>query len=622
MNPSLRPLRRRLVDVASRSWTLRTAISRLLTVRDALRTGMSVFEAPEALADPYRAWCRLHEGRDTPPDAVRLDGLRSRPLISVIMPVYNTAPRWLERAIRSVELQSYPHWELCIADDASDRADTRRVLEIAVSRDPRIRVVERSMRGNIAAASNSALSLARGEFVALLDHDDELAPSALLEVASVLDPHPDADIIFSDEDKIDAKGRRFDPYFKSGWNPDLLLSQNAVSHLGVYRRDLVRRIGGFRDGFENSWDYDLVLRAAEATAPQRIHHIPKILYHWRAIDGSTAAGAATKPHAWEAGARAIAEALRRRGESGKVASAVNGTFYRVRRDLPDPAPAVTVIVPTRDRPDLLRDCIDGILTRTDYPPVELIVVDHDSRDPGAVALLDELRAKPRVTVMKVTGPFNFSAMNNQAVGIATGDILVFMNNDVRVERDDWLRELVSHAVRPEVGATGCRLLYPDGRIQHAGIVLGMGGVAGHVHRLLGRRDAGYFGRAALVQDVSAVTAACMAVRRQVFAEVGGFDAENLPVAFNDVDFCLRVRERGYRIVWTPHAELYHLESVTRGDDLTGQRFARFQRESAYMRRRWGEELDNDFFYNPNLSLDQTAPAPAFPPRPPLPRAGR
>ncbi len=613
-------LRRRLVDYANRSWTARLALSRLLSVREALSAGASVFDAIDIFADPYRAWCRMYDRQDEGAAAARRAALQRRPLISVVMAVHNTAPQWLDRAIRSVELQTYPHWELCIADDASERPETRRVLATAADRDPRIRVFTRPARGHIAAASNSALSLARGEFVALLDHDDELAPSALLEVAAVLDPHPDADIIYSDEDKIDARGRRFDPYFKSGWNPDLLLSQNAVSHLGVFRRDLVRRIGGFREGFEGSQDHDLALRASEATAPSRIHHIPRVLYHWRVIEGSTAGGASAKPYAWDAGARAIAEALKRRGEPGRVLPAVGGAFYRVKRDLPGPAPHVSVIIPTRDRADLLRDCLEGVLDRTAYPSLDVIVIDHESREPATLALLDALRARGG-TVLPARGDFNFAAMNNEAARQARGDILVFLNNDVRIDRDDWLAELVAQAVRPEVGAVGGRLLYADGRVQHAGIVLGMGGVAGHVHRLAHPGDAGYFGRALLIQDMAAVTAACMAVRRSVFAEVGGFDAGNLPVAFNDVDICLRIRERGYRVVWTPYAELFHLESVTRGDDLTGERRARFQREADHMRRRWGPALDDDPFWNPNLTLAQTMPAPAFPPRPPRPRPG-
>jgi GT2 family glycosyltransferase len=521
--------------------------------------------------------------------------------------------RWLVHAIDSVLRQLYPYWELCIADDASTRPRIAGILRDAAAQDERIRIVTRAERGHISAASNSALALANGDFIALLDHDDVLPEHALYRVAAEIERRPDADMLFSDEDKLDEHGRRFGPYFKSDWNPDLLLSQNAVSHLGVYRRTLVAEVGGFREGLEGSQDHDLALRVSERTQPWRIRHIPEILYHWRVTDQSTARAPAAKPYAWNAGARAIGDALQRRGIEGEVRTSAMNAFYRVWYKPPAELPTVSVIVPTRDQLPYLSRIADGVLNGTEYPALELVIVDNDSTDPQTHAYLRELEANARVRVLNCPGPFNFSAINNHAAQKASGSVLCFLNNDTEVLHVGWLTEMVVHALRQEVGAVGARLLYPNGRIQHAGVVVGMGGVAGHVHRLYASRDLGYFGRASLIQDVSAVTAACLVMRRRVFERAGGFDTE-LPVAFNDVDLCLRLRQQGFRLVWTPYATLRHHESVSRGADDVGANAERFRREAALMRERWGVLLDNDPFFSPNLSLASTSPIPAFPPR--------
>lgn len=540
------------------------------------------------------------------------DGLVRKPLISIVMPVYKTPEEWLRRCIDSVLAQAYPHWELCIADDASPAPHVRRVLLEYMRRDARIRVVFRNTNGHIAAASNSALKIANGEYVALLDHDDELPPHALLEVAKAIQAHPEWKLIYSDEDKIDEEGRRFNPYFKPDWNYELFLSQNCICHLGVYHAELIAQVGGFRAGLDGSQDWDLALRCIERLCPQEIGHIPKVLYHWRAIAGSTALGVAQKDYACNAGWRAVTDHLQRTGVEARVEVADNG-YMNVRRQLPAPAPKVSLVIPTRDKVELLRMCIQSILEKTDYPDYEILIVDNQSEERATLDYFAELASQPRVKVLRYNAPFNYSAINNFAVAAATGSIIGLVNNDIEVISPDWMGEMASQAVRPEIGAVGVMLLYPDGTIQHAGVILGIGGIAGHAYVGLPVETQGTCGRARLAQEMSAVTAACLFVRKAVFDEVGGLD-ERLSVAFNDIDFCLRVRAGGYRNLWTPYARLYHHESASRGYEDTPEKLARFKREVDFMRSRWGESLLRDPAYNPNLSLDTCHFDLAFPPR--------
>ncbi len=525
-----------------------------------------------------------------------------KPVISIVMPVYNTREKHLREAISSVLGQLYPYWELCIADDCSTEPHVKYVLE-EIASDPRIRIVNRPINGNISAASNSALAEARGEFIALMDHDDILPEKALFEIAAELNLHSKADVIYSDEDRIDDAGRRSDPYFKSDWNPELMLGHNMISHLGVYRRTLIERIGGFREGYEGSQDYDLALRAIDATRPELVRHIPAILYHWRRQDGRGSFSDRQLARCSVAARRAIADHLERRNLTGRVVPhPLMPTWHQVAYDLPEPLPLVSIIIPTRDRADLLRQCLSGILDQTNYANFEIIIVDNGSSEPATRRLFKSLRKHPQVRIVPDDRPFNYSALNNKAASLAQGEILLLLNNDIKVIEPGWLKELVRHAVRPEIGAVGAKLLYEDGRVQHGGIVLGVGGIANHFHHLRRDSDPGYFGLAALTQNVSAVTGACLAVRRKLFHHVGGLDEENLAVAFNDVDFCLKLVESGYRNVWTPHAKLIHLESVSRGADTAPEKRERFQREIDYMRVRWYRQLARDRFYNVNFCL--------------------
>jgi GT2 family glycosyltransferase len=572
---------------------------------------------PAEHSQDYSEWVRLYDTIDDDARraiAIAIGELTSRPLISIVMPVYNTPEPYLRAAIDSVRQQLYPHWELCIADDASTLPHVKHVLEYYRSIDRRIKVCYRSENGHISAASNSALALAEGSFIALLDHDDVLTEHALYMVAATLDAEPEIDLIYSDEDKIDAVGRRFGPYFKSDWNPELMLSQNMFCHLGVYRRSLIEKIGGFRYGYEGSQDYDLILRAQRLTSPNRIRHIPHILYHWRAVQSSVAHRPEEKPYAVESARRAIADHLAEVGVIAEVLASSCPMFHRVRYSLPQPPPRLTIIVPTRDRADLLHKCVEGLLHRTDYPDLELLIVDNQSKEPATCAYLEQLRQNARIRILSYDAPFNYSAINNFAVARATGSLLCLLNNDIEVINSDWLTEMASHALRTGIGAVGALLYYPDGRIQHGGVILGLGGLAAHVPHGSRRGDFGYFGRSAVTQNLSAVTGACLVMPKNVFDEVGGFNERDLAVTYNDVDLCLRIREAGYRIVWTPHAELYHHEAASRGPDSDPDNALRSAAEMAFMLRRWSHILHRDPYYNPNLQLNDPAFDLAFPPR--------
>lgn len=625
-------------------------------------------EAAPPPPNSYAAWVANYDTL-TPESAQRirqrLAGLKKRPLISVLMPTYNTPEKWLVRAIESVRRQLYDNWELCIADDASKEPQVRKILERYQQKDPRIKVVLRETNGHISASSNSALALAHGEFLALLDHDDEIRPHALACVALELDAHPDADLVYSDEDKIDENGHRYDHYFKPDWNPDLFNVQNYVSHLGVYRTLLVREVGGFRVGYEGSQDWDLAMRVVERSAPDRIRHIPKVLYHWRSVPGSTAMLMSAKNYAVTAAQKVITEHFARTGIEATL-SPTKGSYWRVHYPIPTPAPRVTLIIPTRNRLNVLRPCIESLVEKTTYPNFEILIIDNDSDEPETLRWLEEVAGGnsalgdsafdsetfqltpetvpltgnavlPAVTrptppppppppataaarrapvrVVRFPGEFNFSAINNFGVAQTDAPIVGLLNNDLEVIDADWLEEMVSHALRPEIGCVGAKLYYPNDRIQHAGVILGIGGVAAHAWQTHPRGTAGQAHRAILQQTLSAVTAACLVIRRDVYLEVGGLEDDKLKVAFNDVDFCLKVRAAGYRNFWTPYAQLYHHESASRGAEDTLAKRDRFRSEVEYMTTQWGDALQNDPAYNPNLTLTINDFSLAIPPRP-------
>lgn len=523
-----------------------------------------------------------------------------RPTISILMPTWNTPIALLDKAVESVRAQTWTEWQLCVADDASTHRAVQERLSEWSRRDPRIRFVVAERNGGISAASNAALALASGEFVGFLDHDDELHPLALYYVVEALNRKSDLDLIYTDEDKIDSAGRRFDPHFKPDWNPELLESQNYLAHFSVYRTDRVRELGGLRSVCDGSQDFDLALRVSAICGAERIHHVPVVLYHWRAIPGSTALANDAKAYPHQAGLRALAD--RHAAEAGvRVDSGLLPTSYRVDPALPEPAPLVSIIIPTRDGGAHLRVCLDSLTGRTHYPAFEVLLVNNQSGDPDTLALFSELEADARFRLLDHDAPFNYSAINNIAAGEARGRVLLLLNDDTEVLAEGWLSELVRIAIQPEVGAVGALLVYPDGSVQHGGVALGIGGVAGHLHSHWSGNSDGYMGRLKLRQAVAAVTAACLAVEREKFLAVGGLDEVNLPIAFNDVDLCLRLAERGWRSVWTPWARLVHHESKSRGLDIAAEKRERFDRESRYMKRRWGAALRQDPYYSPHFT---------------------
>ncbi|MBL4576438.1 MAG: glycosyltransferase, partial [Opitutaceae bacterium] len=529
----------------------------------------------------------------------KIKSLPHRPLISVLLPVYNTDEKWLRLAIKSVTDQIYSNWELCISDDASTKPHIRTILNESALNDNRIKICFRKANGHISKASNSALKMATGEFIALLDHDDELTEDALAEVAFLINESPKADIIYSDEDKVDTEDHYFEPYFKPDWNPDLFLAQNMISHLGVFRTSLVRKTGGFKVGYEGSQDWDLALRISEKTSNERIKHIPKILYHWRAIKGSTAYAPEEKNYTTQSAFKALNDHFRRKGEQVEL-SPVPGTHWKTTYRL-TAMPLVSIIIPTRNQRNLLEPCIDSILKKTTYPNLEIIIADNDTDDKSTKRFLKDIQ-REGVKIIQIKGSFNFSRIINQSVSYASGDYLCFLNNDITVITSNWVEEMLTHAQRAEIGAVGSMLYYPNDTIQHAGVILGMGGIAAHAYRHFSRGSEGIVNRARLVQNYSAITAACMLVSKAKFTQIKGFDENNLAIAFNDVDFCLRLREAGYRNLWTPFAEFYHHESASRKDDLSLDQIDRFKKEIQFMEGKWGKILFKDPVYNLNLTL--------------------
>jgi GT2 family glycosyltransferase len=557
------------------------------------------------VSSTYQEWIARFDtltSEDRVAIAAHIESFEQTPLISVVVPLYETPEALLQLCIESVKNQIYPHWELCLVDDASPSPHVARIGKLHASKDKRIKFARRDINGHIVAATNSALELASGDFVALLDHDDELAPHALYMVAAELNENPDLDLIFSDEDKIDESGHRFDPWFKTDWNYDLMLSQNAVVHLAVYRRSILEDIGGFSHGFDGSQDYDLTLRFSERTTPGRIRHVPFILYHWRAISGSVALAPTEKTYPYEAAARAIQAHLDRTGKAATVTQEAHLGYYRVRWAAPAAPPSVAIIIPTKDKADLLRVAIESILKKTSYSNFEIVVVNNRSSEPVTLGYFSEIQKLANVRVVDYDQPYSFAALNNWAVTQTNAPLLAFVNNDIEVISPEWLSEMVNCVLRPEVGAVGAKLYYPNETIQHAGVVVGIGGLAGHPHVGLPRGQAGYFGRAVCAQQFSAVTAACMLMRREVFTEVQGFDEQHFAIAFNDVDICLRVGQAGYSIVWSAHAELFHHESASLGQPSTAERRSQFEMESSNFRRIWAKPIANDPFYNPNLTI--------------------
>lgn len=548
----------------------------------------------------YEKWYQNHK-----PSAEELEEQRAakfgyQPLISILVPVYNTPDEFLKQMIQSVRKQTYDNWELCIANANPACEPVREILNISARKDSRIRVTEVPENEGIAQNTNAALQIARGEYIGLLDHDDLLTPDALYEVVRRLNNSEKPDVLYSDEDKVTTDlTEHFQPFMKPDFNLDLLRSNNYICHFYVAKKALIDEVGGFRGEFNGAQDYDLILRCVERA--EFIAHIPRILYHWRVHKASTADNPASKMYAFDAGKRSIEEHLKRCGESGEVSHTKDLGFYRVSYQVHG-NPQVSIIIPNKDHSEMLDKCLKSIEEST-YKNYEIVIVENNSVEEKTFDYYRKIQSD-RIRIVYWEDEFNYSAINNYGVIHSKGEFILLLNNDVEVISRDWLEEMISHCQRPNVGIVGAKLYYPDHTIQHAGVIIGIGGVAGNVFAGMPGKYTGYFHKASIQQDLSAVTAACLMVKRSVYNEVGGLE-ERLKVAFNDVDFCLKVREKGYLVVYDPYVELYHYESKTRGTEDTREKVRRFQSEIEYMRSHWtGILKDGDPMYNPNLTISK------------------
>lgn len=521
------------------------------------------------------------------------------PKISILVPVYNTPAVFLKQMIQSVRKQTYSNWELCIANANPANPEVAEILRVASKKDERIKVVDVPENEGIAQNTNRALEIAAGEYIGLLDHDDLLAVNALYEVVNALNADAGAEVIYTDEDKVTTDlEEHFKPHFKPDFNLDLLRSNNYICHFFVAKKELIERVGAFRKEFNGAQDYDLILRCTEEA--ENIVHVPKILYHWRVHKESTSDNPMSKMYAYDAGKKAIEEHLKRCNTSGEVSHTKDLGFYRVKYPVQG-EPLVSILIPNKDQVDSLDKCLRSIEEKTDYHNYEIVIIENNSEKEETFRYYEKISSE-KIRVIRWEKEFNYSAINNFGVRHAKGDYILFLNNDVEIINGDWMREMLSHCQRKEVGIVGARLYYPDDTIQHGGIIVGIGGVAGSVFVGLPKGYSGYMHKAALQLDLSAVTAACMMMKRRVFEEVGGFE-EKLKVAFNDVDLCLKTREKGYLVVYNPYVELYHYESKTRGAEDTKEKVRRFQTEIEYMRSHWIDILKKgDPMYNTNLSL--------------------
>ena len=566
---------------------------------------------------PKEFWIRLHERfepEEVPygpwyeayvPDEAALEKQRHHhfeysPLISVAVPAYRTPEKFLAQMIDSLLAQTYGNWELCIANGSPEDGAMKKVLEEYTKKDSRIRVSELTENKGIAGNTNAALEMARGEFVGLLDHDDLLAPNALYEIVRALDEDRTLDAVYTDEDKVTTElDEHFQPHLKPDFNLDLLRSNNYICHFFVVRRSIVQKVGGFRQEFDGAQDHDFIFRCIETA--EKVGHIPEILYHWRTHKASTADNPASKMYAFDAGKRAIEAHLKRTGTEGTVSHTPDLGFFRVKYPVQG-QPLVSIIIPNKDEKETLKACIDSIREKTEYPNYEIIIVENNSTSDEIFQYYKELSQDPRIRLLRWKKEFNYSAINNYGVRHANGEYLLFLNNDVTVITPGWIKELLGVCQRPEVGAAGVKLIYPDDTIQHAGCVIGLGGIAGHMFVDMPANRTGYLHKASILQDMSAVTAACMMMKRTAFEEAGGF-TEKLSVAFNDVDLCLKVRKNHKLIVYDPYVQLYHMESKTRGAEDNKEKVRRFQEEIEYMRCQWIDILKKgDPYYNKNLSL--------------------
>jgi GT2 family glycosyltransferase len=517
------------------------------------------------------------------------------------MPVYNVDPKWLRLAIESIENQWYDNWELCIADDKSPNSDTVEYLKSLTN--PKIKVTFLEKNLNISGATNAALEIATGEYIALMDNDVEITPDALYEMVKVIN-EKDAEFIYSDEDFISTEGIHSNPHYKPDFSPDLLLSHNYITHFTCFKKALLDKVGLYHSQFDGAQDYDLFLRLTEQTS--NIEHIPKVLYHWRMLETSTSANSEAKPEAIERGKAVLEAALKRRGIDATVEHGNMHHYFRVKYTIKN-NPLVSIIIPFKDKPELLDMSINSILDKSTYLNFEIIGISNNSEEQETFTMMAALEKKDsRVKCYEYNTEFNYADINNYAINTyAKGEHVLLLNNDIEVITPEWIEAMLEHSQREEIGCVGAKLYYPDDTVQHAGIIIGLGGYAGHSHKMYPRESPGYFNRLNTVQDLSAVTAACLMIKKRIYHEVDGMDAVKFKVAYNDVDFCLRVMEKGYYNIFTPYAEMYHHESISRGYETTPEKIARFEKEKNALAERHKKILTSgDPYYNPNLSHDK------------------
>ncbi len=552
---------------------------------------------------PYQKWITRHLPGKAELEKQRRTKLKYSPKISIVVPLYKTPEKYLRRLVESVQEQTYSNWELCLSDGSGADSPVAGILKQLAASDKRIKVIPHDSALQISENTNSAIEAATGDFIAFADHDDELTPHALFECVKALNDHPGTLVVYSDEDKMSMDGHKFfQPHFKPDYNPDLLCTVNYICHLFVVSRKVIDQVGMLRKEFDGAQDYDFIFRCVEAVKDEEIYHVPKILYHWRCHEDSTAENPESKTYAFEAGRRAVQEHYNRTGIQAKV---LDGEFLGLYRTefIRDHDPLISIIIPNKDHIDDLKRCMDSIDQKSTYQNYEYVIVENNSTDPATFEYYKKLEAEnEKVHVVYWDGVFNYSAINNYGASFARGEYFLLLNNDTEIINPNCLEELLGYCMRSDVGAVGARLYYEDDTIQHAGVVIGFGGIAGHCFVLQPRGTTGYCHRIICAQDYSAVTAACMMVKRTAFEEVGGL-SEELQVAFNDIDFCMKLRKAGYLIVYNPYAELYHYESKSRGLEDTPEKVARFNREISVFEKRWPDILRNgDPYYNPNLTL--------------------
>lgn len=549
------------------------------------------FYEPYSIED-YNKWLNKYEKNEEMID------LKYKPLISLLIPVYNIGRKYLLECVDSILKQTYDNFEICLVDDCSTNKETKEALKELETRDKRIKVKYRKENGHISKTTNDALKMANGEFVGLIDNDDTIAPNALYEVAKALNENKKLDFIYSDEDKLNKHGKRCEPNFKPDFSPDTLLSLNYICHFTVIRKSLVEKVGGFEVGLEGAQDYDLFLKCTEKT--KNIYHIPKILYHWRMVEGSTSMTIDNKNYAVEKGRQAILNALKRRKIDADVSVDEKTTYYIVNYKIKK-EPLVSIIIPTKDYADTTRTCLESLFKKTSYKNFEVILVNNNSEKQETFDLFDEFKKKhDNFRVLDANYEFNYAKINNDAVKNAKGDFICLLNNDTEIITPDWLTILISYAMQDHVGCVGPKLLYPDGTIQHGGIILGLGGVASHAYTESPKSETGIYGRLRVPYNYAGVTAACLVIKKSKYLEVEGLE-EDLKVAYNDVDFDIKLITKGYYNVFVPMVELYHYESKTRGYDNTPEKYKRFKIEADYMFKKWDKIIKNDPFYNSNYS---------------------